>query len=152
MKLIGDLIHELLCQLFGIHPICVQIAGNVDKRFVDRVHMDIFSSKVVQVQRIDVRAVVHIQAHAWDRNLILDIAGNVRKPAAVMDAKCFHLWCYSKAQCVLSSGRIGHDQIRLERVQTSFGTFNGSIERLPVDAQVHSLILCFHSRSSSRKK
>ena len=60
VQLIGDLIHNKLCEFFWRHSVCVQITRNVDERFVDRVHMNVGTFEVFEIQTVDIGGIFNI--------------------------------------------------------------------------------------------
>ena len=140
MKAICDFIHQMLGERHCVHVLRCQIIGHVEERFVDRIHVNIPWVKVIQIQRVDIRCVFNVQSHAGRGDLVLDIAGDLRQPTAVSYALCLHRWSNRKTQGIFPACEICNDEICLEGIIPTLGTFDRCVKALHVYAEVSS---CF---------
>ena len=87
-----------------------------------------------------IRCAFNVQSHAGRGDLVLDIAGDLRQPTAVSYALCLHRWSNRKTQGIFPACEICNDEICLEGIIPTLGTFDRCVKALHVYAEVSS---CF---------
>ena len=61
---IDDFQNQLFCQASGIHMVELQVGGGIDKHLVDGVDMNVLRRYILEINLIDVAAVLHIVCHS----------------------------------------------------------------------------------------
>ncbi len=95
--------------------------------------MDVFFGNIVQIDTVNIGGGIDIFLHTGRGNDILYMLRNLKKAAAILDAKCLHGRCDGKADRLLGAFRIGYHQIFSHGIQTSGHTFHGSVEGFQID-------------------
>ncbi len=128
-----DICHDAQSQFAGRDVVQFQIVSHIHESFVDGVHMDVFFGNIVQIDTVNIGGGIDIFLHTGRGNGILYMLRNLKKAAAILDAKGLHGRRDGKADRLLGAFRIGYNQIFSHGIQTPGHTFHGSVEGFQID-------------------
>ena len=133
-------VHEHDGELLRPHPVQRKVRCRVDEALVDGVRVDVLRRHVAQVDRVDVGRHLHVALHARTCHDVVHALGNLEHAAAARQAERLHRRRDGQADGLLRAVGIGHDEVRLQRVEPAIDALDAGVEALQVDAHVRALL------------
>ena len=126
-------------QLVRTHAVQRQIIGQIKKAFVNRIHMNVLRTDVLQIDFIDIGGILDIFCHTRRRDQIwyfpsrqhLNFAKplfHLEKPAASGESICFERRRHCKADGLIRPRFIRDDKIRPQWIQSPFDTLHRGVK------------------------
>ena len=89
---IPHILNDGFCQLLGGHVVHLQVVGNIDKRFVNGISVDVLRGNVLQKNAVDLCSTIYVQLHSGRGSDVFDIWRNIFNATPVLYTKFFHVW------------------------------------------------------------
>ena len=139
----GGILSAFLC----LSPIEVEIAGAVDEAFVDGIHMDVLRCHIAKVDAVDLRRHTLIFQHPRDGNDAVYLRAVQRfifpyfllcfkQAGSAGHTNCLQRRRHRKADGLIRSGFVRHQQLRLQRVKPSGNALHRGIVGFQINANV----------------
>ena len=120
--------------------IIIEVFRRIDEAFVYGVDVYVVPAEIVEIDRIDVRAVFDVELHLGEGGDIFDILRNLKYPAAIFHTKRLHGGRNRKTDCLFGAACIGYDKVCRQRVQPTFHAFHRGEEGFQVDGKIDSVL------------
>ena len=117
----------------------MQVGRQVYEALVDGVHVDILRADRAQVYPHYLGRAAHVEGHARFRYGEIEALGYLEQAAAAGDAERLQRRRYRQADRLLAALRVGHHELRRERVEPALDAFHTGVEALQIDAAIYAL-------------